>query len=616
MVQALILAAGMGKRLGRYTSDNTKCMLKINDKTLVEHAIEALLEAGITKLILVVGYKGENVKKYLLQECTNPKVKKMELVFIDNPIYDKTNNIYSLFLAVDELQKSDTLLLESDLIYDRSLIKRLAQSPEENLVAVAKYRQWMDGTVVKISSDDQTIMEFVEKKDFRYSEIEEYYKTVNVYKFGKNFINKEFVPFLKAYIEAYGKNEYYELTLKVIAHISRSGLKALDVSDLTWYEIDDAQDLDIVKCLFSKGKERLVNFQKRYGGYWRFDNLLDYCYLVNPYYPTRNLLNKMNSFSSQLIAQYPSGQNVNCICASRIFNDVDVDHLVVGNGAAELISILGQIAVSNKGLKRMLLPESAFNEYARCFEGLELNKFSMAKDNYSYNLSDLKAALSDNDILCIVNPDNPTGAFIEKHDILALLNEAKKQKKIIIFDESFIDFAEPDKRYTLISDDILEAYPNLIVIKSISKSYGVPGVRLGVLASSDKNLVCEIKQKLPVWNINSYGEYFLQIANLYKADYANSCDKIAEERLRMIEELKRILPRGCKIYPSEANFIMLDLGKINSTKLAIKLLDQDIFIKDLRTKIAFGGKNFIRLAIRTKEENDRLIRAMGAAIKC
>ena len=609
-MQALILAAGMGKRLGKYTQDNTKCMLKINGKTLIERTIEALLDAGITKLILVVGYKGENVKKYLLHECANPKIKKMKLIFIENPIYDKTNNIYSLFLAIDELKKDDTILLESDLIYNPSLIKKLIESPEKNLVSIAKYQQWMDGTVVKICPENNSITEFIEKKNFDYNEIDQYYKTVNIYKFSKDFINQKFIPFLKAYIDAYGENEYYELVLKIIAHISRSNLKGLDISGLPWYEIDDAQDLDIATCMFSTDTDRLTNFQKRYGGYWRFDNILDYCYLVNPYYPTQNLLNKINYFSKQLITQYPSGQNVNCICASRLFNDINIEHLAIGNGAAELISILGQI-LSGK----MFLPESVFNEYSRCFQNCTLSKFDMAKSNYQYNLDDLKSALEANDILCIVNPDNPTGAFIKKNDIIELLDLAKKQNKTIIFDESFIDFAQPDQRYTLIDDKTLENYPNLIIIKSISKSYGVPGIRLGILASSNKDLIQKIKQKLPVWNINSYGEYFLQIANLYKSDYIASCDKIAKERERFIKQLQKILPKQSRVFSSQANFIMIDLGKnINSTTLTSRLLEKNIFIKDLKTKSAFAGKNFIRLAIRIKEENNQLTQVIDSLI--
>ena len=601
-MQALILAAGMGKRLGKYTADNTKCMLNINGKTLIERAIESLLNAGVTRLILEVGYKGDNVKKFLLHECKNPRVKEMELVFVDNPIYDKTNNIYSLFLAVDELAKNDTILLESDLIFDPEIIKKIVKNPGKNLVTVAKYKQWMDGTVVKLD-DENNIIDFIEKKNFDYRDINNYYKTVNIYKFSKQFINKEFIPFLKAYIKSYGENEYYELVLKIIAHTARSNLKAFDASKFDWYEIDDAQDLDIATCIFSSGKEKLTNFQKRYGGYWRFDNLLDYCYLVNPYYPTAGLLNKINYFSKELITQYPSGQKVNCICASRIFNDVDTDYIAVGNGAAELISVIGDHILTGK----MFLPESAFNEYARCFINCELNRYDLSKNKYEYTLDIFRKAIDDNDIICIVNPDNPTGSFIKKSDIIELLDEAKKKNKTVIFDESFIDFADAKDRYTLIDDKILSDYPNLIVIKSISKSYGIPGIRLGVLATSNKAMIKKIKDTLPVWNINSYGEYFLQIANLYKQDYASACNKIAAERKRMISQLKSILPQDCVVYDSQANFILVNLGNANSTELAINLLENNIFIKDLRTKQAFEGKNFIRLAIRTKTDNNKLL---------
>ena len=267
-----MLAAGMGKRLGKYTKLNTKCMLKIQDKTLIERAIEALLEAGIDELVIVIGYKGDNLKKFLLEECENEKIKRMKLVFIENEVYDKTNNIFSLALAKEELKKDDTILLESDLIYDYDLIKRMVESKEKNLISVAKYEQWMDGTVIKKDKEDN-VLEIIEKKNFSYDEIDYYYKTVNIYKLSKEFINKAFIPFLDAYMKAYGENEYYELVLKIVAHLSRSDLKAIDVSDIDWYEIDDAQDLDIVNCIFSKGKEKLHNFQKRYGGYWRFNDL-------------------------------------------------------------------------------------------------------------------------------------------------------------------------------------------------------------------------------------------------------------------------------------------------------------------------------------------------------
>lgn len=606
-MQAVMLAAGMGKRLGKYTKGNTKCMLNIQDKTLIERATEALLEASIKRFVIVVGYNGDNLINYLTKECTNPKIKDMEFVFIKNDVYDKTNNIYSLYLAKEEMMKDDTILLESDLIYDYELIKKLVENKDSNVVTVAKYKQWMDGTVIKID-EDNVITEFVEKKDFDYQMIDKYYKTVNVYKFSKEFINSSFIPFLEAYIKAYGENEYYELVLKIIAHLSRSKLKALDVSDINWYEIDDAQDLDIANCIFSTGKEKLKNFQKRYGGYWRFDNLLDYCYLVNPYYPSSKMLEKINYFSQPLITQYPSGQGVECINASRLFNDVDEKYLSVGNGAAELINVLGRIL---KG--KMFVSKSAFNEYIRCFENCEASICDMAKDDYKFNIEEILNSIETNDIICLVNPDNPTGSFIEKEDIFKIIEKCNKLNKILIFDESFIDFAKDNKRYTLLENDIISNNKNLIVIKSISKSYGIPGIRLGVLATSNEEIMKQIKKYISIWNINSYGEYFLQIATLFKKDYVESCNKIATVREKFINDLKQI--SKIKVYDSEANYILCYLNDNDSTEIAIKLLEKNIFIKDLKTKDAFKDMNYIRLAVRTEEENNILVNELKSLIK-
>lgn len=606
-MQALMLAAGMGKRLGKYTAGNTKCMLNVDGKTLLERAIEALLDAKVNKLVLVVGYKGENVKKYILEECTNPRIKDMEITFIDNDIYDKTNNIYSLYLAKDELAKDDTILLESDLIYDYKLIKRLVKNEEKNLVTVAKYKQWMDGTVIKVDNDNN-ILEFIEKKNFDFKDIDKYYKTVNIYKFDKEFLNRAFIPFLEAYIKAYGENEYYELVLKIIAHLSRSSLKALDVSDIKWYEIDDSQDLDIVNCLFTTGIEKLKNFQSRYGGYWRFDNLLDYCYLVNPYYPPQAMLDKINYFSKELIMNYPSGMNTQVINAGRLFNDTDEKYFLVGNGAAELINALGKTLEG-----KMLISKTSFNEYYRCFDNTEFDVFDMKDNNYQFDLDLINKKILEDDIICIVNPDNPTGAFIKKEDIIKILDKAKELNKRVIFDESFIDFADKDYRYSLINNEILDKYPNLIVVKSISKSFGIPGLRLGVMATSDMELKNEIKKKLAVWNINSYAEYFLQIANLYKKDYVNACDKISVLRENFIKELRSI--NNLKVYDSQANYVLCYLDKIDSTNVAIELLDDDIFIKDLKTKSSFKDENYIRLAIRKEEENKKLCKSLKRIIE-
>ena len=598
-MQAIMLAAGKGSRLGKYTKNNTKCMLDVHGETLLERTIDALLEAGIKDFILVLGYKKDNVKKFIKEKELD---KKINITYVDNDVYDTTNNIYSLYLAKDYLIKDDTILLESDLIYDKSIIKNLVNSEYESAALIAKYEEWMDGTVVKLN-DDNTINSFVERKDFNYDDVDNYYKTVNIYKFSKEFSERFYLPFLESYIKAYGNNDYYELVLKVISKLKDTNLYGLPLTNELWYEIDDCQDYDIVKAMFAPSThEKLELFHKRFGGYWRFGNIKDYCYLVNPYFPTESMINKMKYFYDKLLFNYPSGQSIERICASRMFDNVSDDNILIGNGAAELINNLKYI-VGNK----IALTIPSFNEYVRCFPNGEITYINSSDDNYRLSLKKLKDVLNKVDTLIVISPDNPSGSHLKYGEVIELLDMAKEMHKQIIFDESFIDFANDS--YTLINDDILKKYPNLIVIKSISKSYGVPGLRLGVLASGNNKYLDIINRNMPVWNINSFAEYFLQIILIYKKDYVYGCSKIKEERNRFYNELIKI--NELDIYDSEANYFMIKLNKGTSNELAEYLLDNNkILIKVLNGKNGFDDKEYIRIAVKTKEENDYFIQSI------
>lgn len=277
---------------------------------------------------------------------------------------------------------------------------------------------------------------------------------------------------------------------------------------------------------------------------------------------------------------------------------------MVGNGAAELINVLGHVL---KGKIAISIP--AFNEYIRCFEDCDIVKINSADDGYKLDVEKLINQIDNVDIITIINPDNPSGDFIEYNDIIRIIEKASKANKRVIIDESFIDFADSNKKYTLLQSELLKKYKNLIVIKSISKSYGIPGIRLGILASGDRDLLEKIKEKMAVWNINSYAEYFLQIATLYKNDYEVACRKIAEERKRFYEKLKNI--KYIVPYESQANYIMCKMKNGDSTELANYLISYyNILIKDLKNKDGFKEKNYIRLAVKTNEENEELIEAL------
>ena len=591
-----MLAAGLGKRLAKYTKNNTKCMVEVAGVKLIDRAIEAIKKAGIKKFIIVLGYQGENLKKYVLDKHEG----ELEFVFINNEVYSTTNNIYSFYLAKEELNKDDTILLESDIVFDEDLIKDIVETKEENVVAVAKYESWMDGTCV-ILTKDEYIHNFVEKQNMEVLKLDSYYKTVNVYKFSKEFASKTYIPFLETYMKIQGLNSYYETSLKYICQLPGMKLKAFLMGDRSWYEIDDAQDLDIANVLFSHGLKKYELIESKFGGYWRYPHYLDFCYLVNPYFPPKQMVEKMQVELPILLTQYPSGLKVQNMNAERLYG-VCQEHIVVGNGAAELINVLGHIL---KG-KKVGVNLPAFNEYVRCFKECSLYEIDNSKFDYKMDIPSIKKAIDKCDYVSIINPDNPSGFMLTKEELLDLVEYAKEKGKGLIIDESFIDFARSEIRYTLLNEEFIKDNPHVVVIKSISKSYGVPGIRLGLLASSNEELLEELKSEMQIWNVNSFGEYYLQIYQLYAKDYLSACDKIVAQREYLSSGLKKY--KSFKVYDSEANYILVKLLKGSSTKLAVSLLDKyHIVIKDLSSKNKFEGLNYLRIAVRDQKDNDYLL---------
>lgn len=590
----------MGKRLGDLTKDNTKCMVKVNGVPLIDRLLTQLSRFSLVKVIIVIGYEGKKLRDYIGQEY-----KGLAIEYIENSIYNTTNNIYSLSLAKQQLQEDDTLLIESDLIFEDSLFDMILNSPDPNVALVDKYETWMDGTMVHLD-EENNIVNFVPKKTFKYSDVSSYYKTVNVYKFSKEFSRSKYVPFLEAYSIAWGNNEYYEQVLRVITLLDNTDLKALPLTGEKWYEIDDVQDLDIAETLFADSSGKLSLYQKRFGGYWRFPGLLDFCYLVNPYFPSRKMREEMKANFDTLLTEYPTGMGVNSLLASKYFG-VKKEYICVGNGAAELIKSLMSYLDGNLGV---IYP--TFEEYPNRRESRTIISYIPDNTDFSYTVEDIQLYFEHKDIssLLLVNPDNPSGNFISKTDLLELAFWAKRRNIHLIVDESFVDFAMDGLNSSLLYNELLESYPNLIVMKSISKSYGVPGLRLGVLATSDIELISWMKTNVAIWNINSFAEFYMQIFGKYESDYKMACEKFVAERSRFFKSLQRI--SFLRVIPSQANYFLCEVtNKYTSSELTrILLCENDILIKDCGTKKAFGGRNYIRIAVRGKEENNKLVEVL------
>ena len=611
-MQAIILAAGMGRRLGELTKENTKCMVPVNGVRLIDRLLRQLSTLPLTRIIIVIGYKGKELKEYIQSTFLVPP-STFHIDFVENPIYDKTNNIYSLSMVKEQLQQDDTLLIESDLIFSDRLFPMILENPYPNLALVAKYESWMDGTMVRLD-EDQYIVNFISKQAFDYADVDSYYKTVNIYKFSREFLQQQYVPFLDAYTKAVGNNEYYENVLRIISLLNSHNMKALPIGNEKWYEIDDKQDLDIAEALFADDQDVIRKYYGRYGGFWRFPQMLDFCYLVNPYFPSKRMKDELRSNFDTLLTEYPSGMKVNTLIASKSFG-VSEPYIVPGNGAAELIKVLMEGMDGKVGFIR-----PSFEEYPNRYDPSQQVTFVPSNDDYRYTADDLMAYFGDADIksLLLINPDNPSGNFIPKADVLRLAQWCEERAIRLVVDESFVDFSDTRSvecgvrsDNSLLSDEILESYPHMAVMKSISKSFGVPGLRLGILASADTDLIARIKKEVSIWNLNSFAEFFMQIYNKHESDYLKACDKFLAERDSFEQHLRSV--PFLRVMPSQANYFLCEvLPPYTATEIVIHMLRQhNILTRDCSKKPGLDPtKQYMRIAVRNHEDNMRLIEGL------
>ena len=598
-MQSIILAAGLGSRLGELTKECTKCMVKINGITLIERMLRQLDRYGMDRIIIVTGYKGDILKDYVQNLRINTPV-----VFVDNSDYRHTNNIYSLWLTREFLEEMDSLVLESDMIFEDRVIEKMLAVDNGCGTFVARPRPWMDGSIVKLDKDNN-IVYFVDDEEVKRIDPSYYHKIVSIYKFKKRYVSEKYMTYLNEYVKKNKDNNLYESLLKVIDLDVEKKIPAEILDEEQWYEINDIQDMDIAESMFADGNEKVRKYLQRYGGYWRYPAMRDFCYLVNPYFPNERFMNEMKSNFDVLVREYPSGMAVNSLLAGHFFG-VRTENICVGNGTAELIKSLMENISGNIG---MVYP--TFEEYPHRKKDVEVIPYYVVDKDFDYSVDDIMSYYEGKDIsaIVLVNPDNPSGHFISKKDILRLEDWCRSKGRKLIVDESFIDFVEDDEWHTLLDMEVLLNHPSLIVLKSISKSFGVAGLRLGVIATADTDLIAFMKD-VAIWNINSFAEYYLQIIEKYRDDYYEAMEKFKEVRRRYLDKLSKI--KGFKVYPSQANYVMCHIeNSVTSTELADILLNRyNVLIKNLASKEGLNKGNYVRLSVKSDEENDYIVNAL------
>lgn len=355
----------------------------------------------------------------------------------------------------------------------------------------------------------------------------------------------------------------------------------------------------------------LRQYYSRYGGFWRFPDMLDYCYLVNPYFNRSAIIKEMQDFFPILVSEYPSGMGVNAGLASECWN-IKQEHIVVGNGAAELIKAIMESLEGKVGVVR-----PTFEEYPNRIPAEQVETFVPQNEMFRYGADDLIAYFSQHpvDTLLLINPDNPSGNFVPVDGIHKVAQWCEDNGMQFILDESFVDFSVDYERNTFLHDEILEKYPHMCVMKSISKSYGVPGLRLGILCSANEMLIAKMKKQVSIWNINSFAEFFMQIYPKYREEYKHACDQFLQAREDFEVELRKI--PFVKVMPSQANYFFLEvLPPYDAQGLCATLLkDYNILASACLAKKGIEPNRYMRIAVRDHADNGKFIAALKDLIK-
>lgn len=598
-MKAIVLAAGMGKRLLPLTQDKPKALVSVLGKPIIEHTLDALVRKQVTEIIIVVGYCHETIVAHFGHEHHGVPIR-----YVLNADYATTNNIYSLQLGLEHVE-DDLILCEGDIVFRPEMLDAIDEQRGSNLVFVGRYEHYMSGTVVVFDPQTQIVSELLTKESQKcYHPRERLYKTVNVYYLSYRFLKQHFIPTLEHYLSARTMNSYYELILGVLLYMGSEELRSQVVDNDHWFEIDDENDLELAEYLFAADRYELI--RKLHGGYWRFD-LIDFCYLFNPYFPPQGFFDALAARLPVLLTNYPSGQTKLLQLLSRWYKEdgFNPENLILANGASEIIRALNKDLVT-----RVTIPVPTFNEYENRLPVERINDFTLpAAAGFVPDVDALVRSVRDSgsNTLILINPNNPTGAILPRAEVVRLL-EALPDVTVVV-DESFIDFAGDRAAYSV--QDLVPRYPQLALLRSISKEFGVPGLRLGYMLTSNQALKRAIEERLPIWNINSAAEYFVETFVDYKEQYERSMRQVAEDRAVLLAGLQRI--GYLEPLPSHANFILCHVIGRSAQGLARALFNEHkILVKDCGNKRPLQQDDYVRVAVKSQADNARLLAALEA----
>jgi len=350
--------------------------------------------------------------------------------------------------------------------------------------------------------------------------------------------------------------------------------------------------------------EKYDFISSQHGGYYRH-GFIDHAYLYNLYFPPEEVFTNFKDQIHDLVLNYPVAQSVLAQLIGKII-DQPADRIVVGNGAAELIKI-----VSGHVSGKLIVPVPSFNEYANAAPSDRVIEFPLEFPSFQLDIDKFadEAIRSNADVAVVVTPNNPTSMLIPKSDLIKLANRLSTNNCMLIIDESFLDFSEDPEQISLEKE--ISKYPNMAIFKSMSKAYGICGLRIGYMLTANTKFAEAVRSGVPIWNINGFAEEFLRMLPTYRDEFLVSCEKVRSDRDKMYHKINSI--EGMTVYKPDANYIFCRLPDHvkSAPQIARDLfIKHNILVKDCAGKSQPDADRYLRLASRTDEENNILIKAL------
>lgn len=590
--QALILAAGFGRRMQPYAKGHHKALLRVGERPLIDWAMEALVCTGAERVTVVSGYQAEELQAHMAERWPDVDVR-----FVYNENYALSNNIASLALGLDAISADlDVVVLECDLVVTKRLLQPLVEAPGDAVALLDRYRLGMDGTVVSVRDGVITAIHTPDTQGESFSFADKY-KTVNVYKFDRRFVREVLAPLVHTCASIYAAS-YYELVLSMLCNVGRLAIKAVIAEDGTWAEVDDPNDLHRARFCFEQSR-RLESASWSFGGYWG-TGLLDFAFMQNAYFPPPGLLASMKYGLGELLHSYGSRQEILNAKVSY-FLRCSPNRLVALAGASEVFPILARLFRK----KRCLIPEPTFGEYKRAFP-----KALSYPDRPGLDLEAIRSASRETDLVVIVNPNNPTGSLVPTSWVWDLASSSPRT--LFLVDESLLCFSDEPSLIPRLESDPL---PNLAVLASLGKALGVPGLRLGYLYTANERLVQAIEEELPIWHVSSLAEFFLEQCLKFRDAYEQSLRQTIIDRKSLAEGLLT-LDAVSAVYGGGGNFILVELQgeRCFAHRVAAWLAaEENILVKDVSDRF-LDRKPRLRVALRDSASNERFLSAIGGAL--